>query len=509
MPFSGLGSGTIGDPFQITSLTQYNEIDEEPTGSHYVFMNDIDASGQIVKALVGNNYIVDGNGHKFLNIETIERFGTPQKQLFEGTFKNIELNFNWSADFPDEVAPAGNFAILDQVKISGSISNTNASGSVAGVADRIFDATKDILVTAYLSAHVKVSAFSSSVASSSTSKNMLFVGAMTDLSGSAILDGGVSSDLEDNGSSYFWDKDVAQTEFTEDQISGGKTTVQLQTLSTYTNVYSETYAGTCVVDGTTVSVYPGIGNPDFNFSVGDTVYIHGVAFEVASIIDSKTITVTSAPKSSIRTITGDEFGTGDGSTTSFSVSENALQPGTITIYEDGVATTAYSITEANGNLSFDTAPANGVVLTADYDYSLQYVISQGTGTYKLQEAFDIADKSSASGNEIWVIDDGNAYPELQVLIPPPAIEGTILYDSGPNAGNPVNGARVIYMYADNEDLENLTILEEVVTGANGTHALTETIPPGKVPVWTAHFRDESAGKYFTLPIRIANSYASS
>jgi len=41
--FSGLGAGTVGDPYQITTLDQLNEI-RNSTHADYILMNDIDAT---------------------------------------------------------------------------------------------------------------------------------------------------------------------------------------------------------------------------------------------------------------------------------------------------------------------------------------------------------------------------------------------------------------------------------------------------------------------------------
>lgn len=85
------------------------------------------------------------------------------------------------------------------------------------------------------------------------------------------------------------------------------------------------------------------------------------------------------------------------------------------------------------------------------------------------------------------------------------VEGTITYGDGPNIGQPINGMRVIYGYADDETGLNFTPLEEVVTGSDGKHALTQTIPDGKVPFYTGHYKSPE-GKYISIPLKIANSY---
>jgi hypothetical protein len=67
--FSGLGNGTINDPYQITNVTQLQEMENNLT-ANYILMNDIDASSinfdpigndvnQFTGNFFGNNYIIN------------------------------------------------------------------------------------------------------------------------------------------------------------------------------------------------------------------------------------------------------------------------------------------------------------------------------------------------------------------------------------------------------------------------------------------------------------------
>lgn len=60
------------------------------------------------------------------------------------------------------------------------------------------------------------------------------------------------------------------------------------------------------------------------------------------------------------------LGTGDAATTDFTLDHYPVRAGSETIYVDSVATSAYTLDEATGTVSFDVAPANAAVLTADY-----------------------------------------------------------------------------------------------------------------------------------------------
>lgn len=76
-----------------------------------------------------------------------------------------------------------------------------------------------------------------------------------------------------------------------------------------------------------------------------------------------------------------QFGTGDGSTTKFQLKnkytsgsesekfpEDHIQPGTETIKNAGSTTTAYSLDDDTGVITFDSAPADGNSLTASFDF---------------------------------------------------------------------------------------------------------------------------------------------
>ena len=66
-------------------------------------------------------------------------------------------------------------------------------------------------------------------------------------------------------------------------------------------------------------------------------------------------------------VTGEEVATADGIETNFILAHTHVREGTLTVYGDDVEiTTGYTPSYAAGEFDFATAPANGVVLTADY-----------------------------------------------------------------------------------------------------------------------------------------------
>ena len=100
--FSGFGAGTISDPYQITTRTQLEEISDDRYG-HYILMNNIDLSPELLGGQVYSSSVIVGgsfkgslNGNGFtisnLNIDTVENFAG----LFEYTdtnavFENITI----------------------------------------------------------------------------------------------------------------------------------------------------------------------------------------------------------------------------------------------------------------------------------------------------------------------------------------------------------------------------------------------------------------------------------
>lgn len=80
----------------------------------------------------------------------------------------------------------------------------------------------------------------------------------------------------------------------------------------------------------------------------------------------------------IKTVTGGAVGTGTGAQTMFQIlydmplggTDKAVPiiDGTETIYLDGTPTTDYTMSSKNGTIYFNTPPANGAAITADYDY---------------------------------------------------------------------------------------------------------------------------------------------
>jgi len=68
MAFSGAGTGTSGDPYQITNRSQWNEMDGCVASPHFKLMNDLDWFGYKYTMIASFNAYLDGNGHSLSNI---------------------------------------------------------------------------------------------------------------------------------------------------------------------------------------------------------------------------------------------------------------------------------------------------------------------------------------------------------------------------------------------------------------------------------------------------------
>jgi hypothetical protein len=93
--FSGSGAGTSGDPYQITTISQWNEMQNAPS-SYYKLMNDLDWAGGKPTAgqSIGNGFVIDGN---FKTLKGIRWTATSDRFFLGGSdsnsrIKNINLH---------------------------------------------------------------------------------------------------------------------------------------------------------------------------------------------------------------------------------------------------------------------------------------------------------------------------------------------------------------------------------------------------------------------------------
>jgi PKD repeat protein len=271
--FSGSGAGTAGDPYQITTYTQWNEIDSASTAC-YKLMNDIDFSGQSYDTgisqstfggtLYGNNktisnVIITATG---TTVENIGLFGavvagSATEGVQDLIVKNVDISSSYTPDtncYMGVIAglsspyssaytvrhtyidsdcsvtyTGGNFNGLAMGGVIGYSSNAQvaydvfsqaalntgtaddaAYSAVAGILGRVAGASKSI---------AKYSGYAGVITTEYTEKEGI-VGEPTDAKSSTSTD-------------CFWDTEVSTT--THSPTGTGKTTAQMLTQSTFTN----------------------------------------------------------------------------------------------------------------------------------------------------------------------------------------------------------------------------------------------------------------------------------
>lgn len=87
-------------------------------------------------------------------------------------------------------------------------------------------------------------------------------------------------------------------------------------------------------------------------------------------------------KCQLTSVTGENVGTGDGTTTQFTLGNIPVEEYSETVKLNGVAQTRdtdYTINYETGTITFTTAPGNGVSITADYQYRNEITVDSATG----------------------------------------------------------------------------------------------------------------------------------
>ncbi len=147
--FSGTGAGSRADPYQITNVTQLQEMRYAVT-SYYVLMNNIDASdtstwnsgagfdsiGNLSVRFSGN---FDGGGYNITGL-FINRTGTDYIGLFGITSTSVESNFSDVGLVNVQIYGKGNVGALIGYNLRSNINNSfstgivTAAGTVGGLA---------------------------------------------------------------------------------------------------------------------------------------------------------------------------------------------------------------------------------------------------------------------------------------------------------------------------------------------------------------------------------------
>ena len=206
--------------------------------------------------------------------------------------------------------------------------------------------------------------------------------------------------------------------------------------------------------------------------------------------------VESDQESGSTTVIGESVGTGDGSTTQFELARFPVIASTLSVYLNDVETAAYTLDADTGTITFDTAPAAGVSITATYTWLrtefrgvLGHRISTDGGTVTC-EAFDLArilqrtyirepkEYGSEQGTPVEVViqqilDDhlGAAAPTLYVPEPTGAVISSVpepwvveymsVWDAIQTAATQI-GWYLGYRYSEDDNDFRLTLMEPPV-----------------------------------------------
>ena len=129
LAFSGTGLGTSGSPFQITSCTQFLEI-QDSLSSHYIVMNDMDCTGVTWNSIGIFSGNLDGNNKTISNItvnNTDENRGV-FSVLYGATITNLTIS---NVTVTGTANRAGGLAGLIDAP-GATLSGVSVTGSVSG-----------------------------------------------------------------------------------------------------------------------------------------------------------------------------------------------------------------------------------------------------------------------------------------------------------------------------------------------------------------------------------------
>ena len=160
--FAG-GSGTAGDPYQISNITELQAYNSSFHQSNYfILTNDIDASATASwnggQGFAPNDYFngnFDGQGFTISNL-TINRSGTYQAAIFSSAgsaseFKNINFaNVSITGDNRTATLVGTMAGTIDNVTVTGTINGANKVGGLVGQLDSdgsITNSELDVAVT--------------------------------------------------------------------------------------------------------------------------------------------------------------------------------------------------------------------------------------------------------------------------------------------------------------------------------------------------------------------------
>lgn len=105
-------------------------------------------------------------------------------------------------------------------------------------------------------------------------------------------------------------------------------------------------------------------------------------------------------------VIGEAVGTGDGTTVTFPLDFDRVRLGSVHVFKDAVEVFDFSTVLQDGVLIFDTAPANGVIITADYNH-------MGDLTFQYDATLPMTISGTGMGNFNQIMNDLNIVQSIQ------------------------------------------------------------------------------------------------
>jgi hypothetical protein len=151
LSFSGSGSGTKEDPYQITNLSQLQEMNDD-LSAHYILMNDIDASEQGFESIgdddrsdkgyTGENFTGSFDGQNFiidsLHVDGLFEFVENRESIIQ----NVKLtNCNIiGGDYTGAIAAYCNGTIIN-CEVQGNVVGKDYTGGLVGVSTNVLNSS--------------------------------------------------------------------------------------------------------------------------------------------------------------------------------------------------------------------------------------------------------------------------------------------------------------------------------------------------------------------------------
>ena len=225
--FSGSGSGTPGDPYQITNCHQLQEIINWRFMS-YRLMNNLDCQGVTVIPIVGFSGTFDGNGFKIYNLVSLAN-GLFESLNNSGTIQNLNLegvSVNSGNNHVGGLVGKNEGGTIQNCFVSGNVVGFGYTGGLVGKnVGKIINSYSAVSV----SGNNRVGGFVG-LNEGGTITNSYSIGTVNGV-GSVV--GGLIGENSGVVTSSFWN-----TETSGKASSGGgtgKTTLEMKTESTFTN----------------------------------------------------------------------------------------------------------------------------------------------------------------------------------------------------------------------------------------------------------------------------------